>query len=34
MVDHFTRCNPEYGARVAQGIGLEVNLLVAEPIGD
>jgi catalase len=33
MVDHFTRCDPEYGARVAQGIGPEVKLLVAEPIG-
>ncbi|MGH2614759.1 MAG: catalase-related domain-containing protein [Thermomicrobiales bacterium] len=33
MVDHFTRCDPEYGARVAQGIGLRVDRLVAEPVG-
>jgi catalase len=24
MVDHFTRCDPDYGSRVAQGIGLSV----------
>ena len=33
MVHHFTRGDPEYGARVVQGIGLEVELLVAKPIG-
>jgi hypothetical protein len=33
MVEHFTRRNPDYGARVAQGLGPEVKLLVAEPVG-
>jgi len=32
-VDHFTRCDPEYGGRVAQGIGLAVKRLVTKPIG-
>ena len=33
MVDHFTRCDPDYGARVARGIGIEVERMVAEPVG-
>ena len=25
MVDHFSMCDPEYGRRVAEGIGLPVT---------
>ncbi len=33
MVDHFTRCDADYGARVAQGLGLEVGGRVVESVG-
>ncbi len=29
MVNHFTQCDPDYGARVAQGIGIRMPNLVA-----
>ena len=33
MVEHFTRCDPDYGARVARGIGLSVGAVMADAIG-
>ncbi|CAN5717878.1 catalase KatX [soil metagenome] len=34
MVNHLSQCDAEYGARVAQGIGLEVGQMAARPVGD
>jgi catalase len=33
LVDHFTRCDPDYGAQVARRIGIEVERMVAAPAG-
>jgi catalase len=30
MVNHFTQCDPDYGRRVTEGVGLSV----AQPVGD
>jgi catalase len=34
MVHHLSQCDTEYGARVAQGIGLAVSQESAQPVGD
>jgi len=33
MVNHFNQCDPDYGARVARGLGVSVGQLAAEPAG-